>query len=138
MPLAVEGKANSSKLRLFVVDDEPDIAISLKIGLERHGFIVDIFTDPEDALHMFKPQTYDLLLIDINMPKLDGFKLFEKIQEKDSSANACFITAFETYFEVFRELFPDMDVGCYIRKPISPDDLARQVRLKVLHPAKSG
>ena len=56
--------------KIFLVDDEPDIANSLRLGLERKGFTVDVFTDPTEALAKYKPHHYDLLLMDIRMPKL--------------------------------------------------------------------
>jgi DNA-binding response OmpR family regulator len=117
-------------VKILVVDDEPDVAASLKSDLERHGFSVDACTDPQEALEIFKPHTYDLLLLDINMPKLDGFELFEKIQKKDPQASACFITAFETYFEALKKIFPGMEIDSYIRKPISISDLTKQIQFR--------
>jgi DNA-binding response OmpR family regulator len=71
-----------NKRRILVVDNEPDITITLQIGLEAGGFDVDAFTDPKLALSSFKPGLYDLVLIDIMMPKMDGFALYERKLEK--------------------------------------------------------
>jgi DNA-binding NtrC family response regulator len=125
-------KSISRKIKLLVVDDEPDVISSFKIGLEAYGYIVDAFTDPELALVNFRPKTYHLLLLDINMPKMDGFKLFQQIEKKDPKARVFFVTAYETYFEAFREIFPDLDIGNFVRKPISIEKLAKQIESKLL------
>jgi two-component system catabolic regulation response regulator CreB/two-component system response regulator ChvI len=66
------------------------------------------------------------------MPKMDGFKLFQQIEKKDPKARVFFVTAYETYFEAFREIFPDLDIGSFVRKPISIDKLAKQIESKLL------
>ena len=87
----------------MVVDDEPDITLTLKAELETVGlFDVDIFNDPKLALKHFKPNFYALALIDIMMPKMDGFQLCERLKKIDPSVNACFLTASEIYHEEFR------------------------------------
>jgi DNA-binding response OmpR family regulator len=68
------------KNRILIVDDEPDIAQVLKMGLEDNGFAVDAYNDPLDAISNFEVGSYDLLLIDIKMPKMNGFELL--LQEK--------------------------------------------------------
>jgi two-component system, OmpR family, response regulator ChvI len=126
------GKSHASQIKLLVVDDEPDVVSSFKMGLEIYGYTVDAYTDPEEALANFRTNTYQLLLLDINMPKMDGFKLFQQIEKKDPTARVCFVTAYETYFEAFKEIFPDLDIGSFIRKPISIENLAKQIESKVL------
>jgi two-component system, OmpR family, response regulator ChvI len=71
----------------LLVDDEPDIIGILKVGLEDNGFKVDAFTDPELALSNFKSGVYDLLLLDVRMPKLNGFELYEQIKKIDNNNN---------------------------------------------------
>jgi len=117
--------------RIFLVDDERDIANSLKSGLERKGFTVDAFTDPQEALAKYKPGVYDLLLIDIRMPKLNGFELVREIRKVDTKAEVWFLTAFEVYYEEFKKMFPNLDVKSFIRKPVSINDLSNQIREKL-------
>jgi two-component system catabolic regulation response regulator CreB/two-component system response regulator ChvI len=117
--------------RIFLVDDEPDIANSLKVGLERKGFSVDAYTDPQAALSHYKPNSYDLLLIDIRMPKLNGFELVREIRKTDSESVVWFLTAFEVYYEEFKKMFPNLDVKSFIRKPISSADLASKINEKL-------
>jgi len=59
--------------RILLVDDEPDVTYTLEIVLEDKGFMVDSYTDPTLALSNFKPGLYDLLLLDIRMPTINGF-----------------------------------------------------------------
>jgi two-component system, OmpR family, response regulator ChvI len=114
--------------RIAVVDDETDIAEVLKRGLEQNGFSVDAFTDPEIALMKFKPSTYDLMIIDIRMPKLNGFDLYRELRKKDSKVKVVFLTAFEIYYEEFRKMFPTIDVRAFVRKPVSISALVGQVK----------
>jgi DNA-binding response OmpR family regulator len=115
------------KKKILIVDDEPDITSSLKIGLDDSGFAVDTFNDAILALLNFKSGMYDLVLLDVKMPQINGFELYEKIRKIDSKAKACFITAHEVYYQSLREIFPDTDIDCYV-KPIHIDDLVRHVK----------
>ena len=117
--------------RILVVDDEPDISSSIKRGLERNGFQVDAFSDPEKALAEFKPGMYDLLLVDIRMPKLNGFELYREIKKKNDQSKICFFTAFEVYYEEFKKVFPTLDVKCFIRKPITISDLVTHINTEL-------
>lgn len=117
--------------RILVVDDEPDISSSIKRGLERNGFQVDAYTDPEKALSEFKPGIYDLLLVDIRMPKLNGFELYREIKKKNDHSKICFFTAFEVYYEEFKKVFPTLDVKCFIRKPITISDLVTHINTEL-------
>ena len=71
----------NNKKSILLVDDEADVIEILKVGLEDNGFKVDAFTDPELALSSFKAGTYDLLLLDVRMPKMNGFELYEQIKK---------------------------------------------------------
>jgi DNA-binding response OmpR family regulator len=120
-----------SDKRIFLVDDETDQILSFKIGLEEYGFKVDAFSDPEEALSNFKTGTYDLLLIDVRMPKMNGFQLYEELEKIDDKAKVCFITAFEVYYRSLREVFPDIKIDCFIKKPIDTEELVKKVRYEL-------
>jgi two-component system catabolic regulation response regulator CreB/two-component system response regulator ChvI len=124
------------KNRILIVDDEPDIARLFKLGLERSGeFEVDVYNDPTTALSNYRPGVYDLLLLDVKMPKMNGLELYQKINEKykgeDGIVKVCFITAFEEYYNEFERLFPNLETDCFIRKPISIDKLVEIVKMKL-------
>jgi DNA-binding response OmpR family regulator len=116
------------KNRILIVDDEPDIAQVLKMGLEKNGFVVDIYNDPLDVVSNFKADSYDLLLLDIRMPKMTGFELYDRLHQIDEKAKICFITAYELYYDEFKRMFPKIKVDCFIRKPVSINDLARVIK----------
>ena len=82
---------------ILFIDDEKDIMFAIKIILEQTGLFVDSFNDPDLALKRFKPNFYALVLIDIMMPKMDGFKLYEQLKKIDPDVNVCFLTAREMY-----------------------------------------
>ena len=118
----------SKKRRILVVDDEPDITSAFDMILEMNGFEVDTYNDPLSALSNFKPGIYGLALLDIRMPKMNGFELYKKIKDIDKKVEACFITAFEDYREEFKESFPELEEAKYfIRKPKAIEDLVKHV-----------
>ena len=121
---------NQGSSRLLLVDDEPDVIFTFKKGLEAHGFVVDAFNDPVLALSNFKPGVYGLLLLDVKMPQINGFELYEKIKKIDSEVKACFITAHEVYYESLKEIFPTMDLDCYV-KPIEIEDLVNHIKAEL-------
>jgi two-component system, OmpR family, response regulator ChvI len=119
--------------RILIVDDEPDITSSFKEALRDHGFEqVDISNGPLSALKNFKAGSYDLVIIDIVMPQMDGFSLYEEIRKIDNKVKVCFITAFEINYQALRAVFPASDeLGCFIRKPVDMDDLVKRINAEV-------
>jgi DNA-binding response OmpR family regulator len=114
--------------KILIVDDEFDITSTFKMGLESKGFKVDTFNDPEEALSNFKAGIYDLLLLDVRMPRINGFQLYEELKKIDDKIKICFITAFEVYYRSLREQFPEVKVDCFIKKPIEIEELARRIQ----------
>ncbi len=117
--------------RILYVDDDLDILFSIKTGLEYYGFIVDTFSNPLEALSSFKPELYDLVLVDIKMPMMSGFEFHQELRKKalyGTEIKTCFITAYEIYFETLRKEFPELYDGCFIRKPIKLDDLVNKIK----------
>jgi CheY-like chemotaxis protein len=114
----------------LLVDNEPDIALAFKIGLEDNGFVVDAFNDPLEALSSFKDDFYDLLLLDIKMPNMNGIEFYQQMKEIDKKVKICFITASEMHYyeEIRNEIFPILGVRRLIRKPIKMDDLVEDLR----------
>ena len=116
---------------VLIIDDDPDATTVFSLGLQDEGFDVYTYNDPLEALSQFIPNFYDLLLIDINMPKMDGIKLSRQILELDANVKICFITAGEANIEVLRELYPTRSIGCYIKKPVTIDQLVKRVKAEL-------
>jgi DNA-binding response OmpR family regulator len=89
--------------KILIVDDEPDLTQVYSLVLEYHGFKVYSFNDPLEALAKFEPGLYDLVILDIKMPKMGGFELYHEIKKKDNNSKVCFLTASELYYEEFRK-----------------------------------
>jgi CheY-like chemotaxis protein len=119
---------NKKKKRILLVDDEPDICMAYQMMLEDAGYDCISYTDSLKALQEFKPYFYDLILLDIKMPLLNGFELCEKIREIDKTVHIVFITASEVYYEKFRsQHFPELGKVNYIQKPIGNEELVQIV-----------
>ena len=115
-------------VHILIVDDEPDITSSLKVGLERHGFRVDVYNDPKRALADFQSGVYDMVFLDIRMPRMNGFELYRELRKVDGKVAIAFLTAFDVYQSEFRKLFPDMKVDRFLRKPIGISELVTYVK----------
>ena len=122
--------------RIFIIDDEADVTITFKAGIEESNNYkdanksIEVHTsnNPVIALSEFKPNFYDLLLVDINMPHINGFELCEKILAIDINVKVCFMScAAEINLEALREIYP-ISLGCFIRKPVSGDYLVKRIR----------
>jgi DNA-binding response OmpR family regulator len=96
-------------------------------GLERSGFSVEVFNDPLEALVNFRPSRYDLLLLDVRMPGLSGFELWNKVRELDKLVKVCFISAFEVHQEEMKSYFPENDEKCIVKKPVSMKELVNTI-----------
>ena len=130
-------KESATKYKLLLVDDDTDILLTFKNGSRRNvqntivegvNLQVDTFADPKEALTSFKAGVYNLLLLDIRMPNINGFELYEALKKIDDKPKVCFITAYELYYDALKKDFPELDVGCFIKKPISIEDLAIKIR----------
>jgi DNA-binding response OmpR family regulator len=110
--------------KILIVDDEPDTNLSIEIFLEENGFEVDAFDDPIIALDNFRKGVYDLLILDIKMPKMHGFELYREIRKIDNEVKVCFLTAGEMYYGAYADIFAK---NIFIRKPIQNQDLIKQI-----------
>ena len=142
---AVSNNAKPSKLadellkQVLVIDDDSDSALTIKACLESYkrgdnvGFefqVIEVTTyiDPIKALAEFKPYYYDLLLVDINMPAVNGYELVEKIIRLDLNIKVCFMSSGEVNYEAIRQIHhPVRNFGCFIKKPTANDYLVNRV-----------
>jgi CheY-like chemotaxis protein len=120
---------NTAK-KIMVVDDEDDLIFLLRTLLDQMGFKVSGFTDPLLALQAFKAGTYDLAILDIRLPGLDGFELCERLERIDQSLKVCFFTASEFYHKNSKKEQHSVLINEHpiILKPISNEDLIKQVQ----------
>jgi two-component system sensor histidine kinase/response regulator len=123
--------------RILIVDDDADITITFKTGIEdtnndaRKRIEVHTSNNPVVALSEFKRDFYDLLLVDINMPHMNGFELSEKILAIDINVRICFMSTVEINRQALREIYPTLSLGCFIRKPVTIDYLVNRIRLEL-------
>ncbi len=114
--------------RILVVDDESDLTLFYRMSLEYHGFEVETFNDPRKALSNFKTDYYNLIILDIKMPNMDGFELYTEIRKRDKKAKVCFLTASELYYKEFRmKEYSALDKSLFIRKPIGNEDMLKEI-----------
>ena len=119
--------------RILIVDDEKDITLASKVGIEDSNTYtnrkIEVYTsnNPVIALSEFKPNFYDLLLVDIEMPLMNGFRLSEKILAIDINVKICFMSSGQINRQALREIYPSLSVGCFIRKPVTIDYLIKQI-----------
>ena len=119
--------------RILIVDDESDITTTLKLAIENANetsarrIVVNTYNDPRLVLLDFEPNLYDLLLVDINMPYIDGFQLSERILGIDLNVKICFMSAGEMNRTAMREIQPSISLGCFIKKPVEIEYLINRV-----------
>jgi DNA-binding response OmpR family regulator len=127
--MTTETTMYNKKKKVLIIDDEPDVNTVLKMILDSNGFNADSYDDPILALDNFKAGSYDLLLLDIKMPEMDGFRLYEEMKRMDSKVKVCFLTASEMYHERFREEKESfaIDKDLFVRKPIENEELIKKI-----------
>jgi CheY-like chemotaxis protein len=117
------------KKRILIVDEEKDVCGTFETMLENYGFDIDYFTDPVLALEKFKPNQYDLTILDIKMPKINGFELYDQLKSRDSNIKI-FITALssvESYNTHNSKVYPLKGQRHFMTKPVSSKELLEQV-----------
>ena len=116
--------------RILIVDDEKDVGRTFKMILENYGFDIDFFTDPAMALETFKPNLYDLTILDIKMPEINGFELYDKLKSRDPKIKTLFITAL-SYLKAYNtqsgKVYPLKGERHFIKKPVGNKELLEQV-----------
>jgi DNA-binding response OmpR family regulator len=112
--------------RILVVDDDSDVCFGLAKVLDQNGFVVDSYEDPLLALEKFKVHSYNLVILDIRMQKLNGFALYREIKRLDKKVKVCFLTAGEMYYG-YSDIFSSLPASHFIRKPIDNEELMKRI-----------
>ena len=114
--------------KILVVNDEADINTTVRHVLEDRGFKVDSYEDPRLALENFKPQYYDLVIIDSKMPQMDGFAFYKGVKTLDRKVKACFLTAAELQSEDYSDdTHSYLPANLLIRIPIQNETLLERI-----------
>lgn len=127
--------------KILLVDDDPDANLSLSILLRDRGFDVDSFTSPSDALKYFRRNYYDLLVLDVRMPNMDGFELYRAIREVNTKAKIWFFAAAELdNYRVaeLEDMMEELGEECFISKPIENNEILCRINTiltKTNHPS---
>jgi DNA-binding response OmpR family regulator len=125
-------ESTNKKKKILLVDDDPDITTSFHLSLEDTGFFeVETYNDSTEALSNFQANSYDLVLLDIKMPKMSGFELCDKIKKLDSKVKVCFISAFDPYSDELKEQFLSSKIECFIPKPIRIEELVKRIEVEL-------
>jgi DNA-binding response OmpR family regulator len=124
--------------RILILDDDPDITFTFKKALEeanriggKISFYVDAYNDPLLALSEFKPDFYDLMIVDIDMPKMNGFDFCVKIFEVDLNPKVCFIVSAPINLEALRDQYPSLSIGCFIETLVTMENLVKKVKAEL-------
>ena len=116
-----------------MVDDELDITETFTLALEDSGlYEVYTYNDPIVALSQFRSNFYDLALLDIRMPDMDGYELYNGIQKKDKHIKVCFISAYGIEDRTLRKQFPMLKMKCFLSKPIAIKVLLEKLETELL------
>ena len=120
-------------MKLLVVEDEPKLNKALVQGLRQQGYVVDFVFDGEEAEQLARPSDYDLLILDVMLPKLDGFSLCKRLRAVGKMTPILFLTA----KDAIEDRVTGLDLGAddYLIKPFSFDELAARVRTLLRRPA---
>ena len=120
---------NSKREIRIIVDDESDVTYFCKTVLEYYGFVVDTYNESKEVLSCFLSNFYDLIILDIRMPDMDGFELYREIKEKDPNVKVCFLTASDRFYEEFRSRgCSKYDRQLFIQKPIENKELIEKIK----------
>src|SRR5215467_15174654 len=113
--------------RILIVDDEPDVNIAVAEVLKKYGFKVDSYEYPLVAIDNFKSRYYDLVILDIKMPKMNGFSFYREIKRLDKDLKICFLTAGEMYYGVYSDILSRLPANYFIQKPIDNEELINRI-----------
>ncbi|MBO9368999.1 MAG: response regulator transcription factor [Chloroflexi bacterium] len=119
-------------MRILVVEDEPGIARFIRQGLSEAGYAVDVASDGEEGLDYALAAPYDLLVLDILLPKMDGLRLLRELRERGVRTPVLLLTALDTVEDRVKGL--DSGADDYLVKPFAFPELLARVRALLRRP----
>ncbi len=111
--------------RVLIVDDEPDILLMLRVNLEADGFDTALAPDGQTALKRLDQEPFDVVLLDIMMPVLDGWVVLQSLGEREGAPRAIVVSARSSPRDVARAL--ELGAAAYVTKPFSPAELSELI-----------
>ncbi|MCH7403273.1 response regulator transcription factor [Belliella kenyensis] len=112
--------------KILIVDDEPNILLSLEYLFKKEGFTVYIARDGEEAMEIIDVDLPEIVILDIMMPKVDGYEVCKYIKEKNEAVKVVFLTAKSKIQDIEKGLETGADL--YLTKPFTNKDLITKVR----------
>lgn len=116
----------SNKRNILVVDDEAIVRVSCKRILEPEGFNVDVASDGYEALELIRKNTYNIIITDLKMPKMDGIEVLHWIKKNSPSSKVIVITGFST--PEIAEKSIASGAAKYLEKPFTPETLISVIK----------
>ncbi|MGY3725606.1 DNA-binding response regulator, OmpR family, contains REC and winged-helix (wHTH) domain [Granulicatella balaenopterae] len=114
-------------MRILVIEDELELLQSIGKGLELGGYYVDLADSGEKGLELFDTESYDVIILDLNLPKISGFDVLQTIMEKDNNAKVLILTANSSVDIKIKGL--DLGASDYIVKPFHFKELEARIRV---------
>lgn len=113
-------------MKILVIDDEPVVLNSCRKVLEQDGFDVCLVASADEALELLKVESFDLLLVDVKMPKHDGIYLMQMVKEQRSDIPIIVMSGYPTHDTISDGA--KMGAAAFIAKPFTPDELIETLR----------
>lgn len=113
-------------MKILVVEDEEKLLESIREGLVHSGYVVDTALDGEEGSFMAFTNDYDLIILDINLPKKDGFEILKEIRERDREVNIIMLTALSDVDDRVKGF--DLGANDYVLKPFHFEELKARIR----------
>ena len=120
-----------SKTKILIIDDDEDINNLFKIFLEYDGYKVFSYTNPLEALYYFRKDEYDLVLLDLKMPQVNGITMYQGLKKIDNNVTICLITGDISNLEQYKQKIPHIE-NHIIHKPILLKSLKNKIDSLVL------
>jgi len=122
-------------MRLLVVEDEPDLAATLRKALAEAGFAVDVAADGQDALSQIEGVAYDAVVLDLMIPAIDGWEVMRRLRSRDNRVPLLVLTARDATADKVRAL--DSGADDYLTKPFTLTELVARLRALIRRAAGS-
>ncbi len=116
-------------MRILIVEDEFNLADVIRKSLEKEKYVIDISGDGEEALYNIRSNIYDLVILDVMLPGMDGFEILKKMREEDIASKVIMLTAKSTLDDKLEGL--QNGANDYITKPFHIEELVARVNIQL-------